>query len=87
MSRWTHSEPSTGDSNYGVVASVRGSVVDVRFEDRLPAIYTLLRAGTDAEIAIEVLMQLDAHHVRGIALESHTGACSWNDRGRHRRAA
>ena len=73
MTRSTRSEPSTGHSNHGVVASVRGSVVDVCFEDRLPAIYTLLRAGSDAEIAIEVLMQLDVHHVRGIALSPTQG--------------
>ena len=36
-------EPSP--SNLGMVSSVRGSVVDVRFEDSLPPIYSLLRAG------------------------------------------
>src|SRR3984957_4647774 len=60
-------------SNRGVVTSVRGSVVDARFEDRLPPIYSLLRAGREAQIAIEVLMQLDAHHVRGIALHPTQG--------------
>src|SRR6202167_1518800 len=59
--------------NFGVVTSVRGSVVDVRFEDRLPPIYSLLRAGTDAQIAVEVLMQLDVSHVRGIALNPTQG--------------
>ena len=29
--------------NIGTIASVRGSVVDIRFEDRLPPIYSLLR--------------------------------------------
>ena len=59
--------------NRGTVRSVRGSVVDVRFERRLPAIYSLLHAGKDARIAIEVLTQLDAHHVRGIALTPTQG--------------
>src|SRR3984957_15286584 len=59
--------------NHGVVASVRGSVVDVRFEDRLRPIYSLVHAGKDARIAIEVLMQLDEHHVRGIALTPTQG--------------
>ena len=63
----------TGNSNHGVVTSVRGSVVDVRFDDNLPPIYSLLRAGKDAQIAIEVLMQLDEHHVRGIALNPTQG--------------
>jgi F-type H+/Na+-transporting ATPase subunit beta len=60
-------------SNSGVVVSVRGSVVDVRFDERLPSIYSLLRAGTEGEIAIEVMSQLDAHLVRAIALTSTQG--------------
>src|SRR5271165_2672123 len=63
----------TGHSNRGVVTSVRGSVVDVRFKDCLPPIYSLLRAGKETQIAIEVLMQLDARHVRGIALNPTEG--------------
>src|SRR6204780_3494342 len=63
----------TAHSNHGVVTSVRGSVVDVRFEDSLPPIYSLLRTGKDAAIAIEVLMQLDEHRVRGIALNPTQG--------------
>jgi len=55
-------------SNSGVVVSVRGSVVDVRFDGQLPPIYTVLRAGAEKQIVIEVLSQLDAHRVRGIAL-------------------
>jgi F-type H+-transporting ATPase subunit beta len=55
-------------ADYGVVASVRGSVVDAWFEKRLPPMHALLRAGTGSRVAIEVLMQLDTHHVRGIAL-------------------
>ncbi|MEO8316047.1 MAG: F0F1 ATP synthase subunit beta, partial [Pseudomonadota bacterium] len=56
------------ESNAGVITAVRGSVVDVRFDGCLPPIRTLLRAGTDGAIAIEVLTQIDIHHVRGIAL-------------------
>ena len=59
--------------NQGTVVSVRGSVVDVRFDQQLPAIYSLLRAGKDGRIAIEVLAQLDAHRVRGIALTPTQG--------------
>ncbi len=32
-------------SNSGMVVSVRGSVVDMRFDAQLPPIYSLLRAG------------------------------------------
>jgi F-type H+/Na+-transporting ATPase subunit beta len=59
--------------NQGVVTSVRGSVVDVRFDHSLPTIYTLLRAGKEKRVAIEVLAQLDSHHVRGIALTPTEG--------------
>lgn len=54
--------------NLGVVTAVRGSVVDIRFDDHLPAIYSVLRARAERQIVIEVLAQQDAHHVRGIAL-------------------
>ncbi|WP_416048597.1 F0F1 ATP synthase subunit beta [Cupriavidus basilensis] len=60
-------------ASQGVVAAVRGSVVDVRFEAGLPPIRTLLRTGMDGRIAIEVLAQRDALHVRCIALTSTQG--------------
>ena len=59
--------------NLGTVVSVRGSVVDIYFDERLPSIYSLLRAGIEGKIAIEVLSQLDAHRVRGIALTTTQG--------------
>jgi F-type H+/Na+-transporting ATPase subunit beta len=66
-------EGSSGAENTGVIVSVRGSVVDVRFDVRLPSIRTLLRTGPDGRAAIEVLSQLDAHRVRGIALTPTQG--------------
>jgi len=62
----------TSPSNVGTVVSVRGSVVDIRFDAHLPPIYSLLHA-KEGEIAIEVLAQLDAHRVRGIALTPTQG--------------
>jgi F-type H+-transporting ATPase subunit beta len=62
----------TGLWNLGTVVSVRGSVVDIRFDAHLPPIYSLLHA-KKGEIAIEVLAQLDAHRVRGIALTPTQG--------------
>ena len=59
-------------SNRGAVVSVRGSVIDIKFDSHLPAIYSLLHA-KDGKIAIEVLAQLDAHCVRGIALTPTEG--------------
>jgi F-type H+-transporting ATPase subunit beta len=65
-------EHTTNTSNFGVVVSVRGSVVDIRFDAHLPPIYSLLHA-KEGKIAIEVLAQLDAHRVRGIALTPTQG--------------
>jgi F-type H+-transporting ATPase subunit beta len=61
-------EQEVGPSNVGVIVSVRGSVVDARFDDHLPAVYSILRTGADKKVVVEVLAQRDAHHVRGIAL-------------------
>ncbi len=60
-------------SNIGAVISVRGSVVDVRFEDYLPPINSLLKTGKDGQIVIEVWAQLSMHIVRGIALTPTQG--------------
>ena len=60
-------------ANSDVVVSVRGSVVDMRFDAQLPPIYSLLRAGEKNQIVIKVLTQLDAHRVRGIALTPTQG--------------
>jgi len=59
-------------SNTGTVVSVRGSIVDVRFDTHLPRIYSLLHA-RDGKVSIEVLSQIDAHRVRGIALTTTQG--------------
>lgn len=59
--------------NPGTVVAVRGSVVDVRFDGELPRIDTLLHAGDDGEVVIEVALHLDAHRVRGIALTPTQG--------------
>ena len=64
-------QPSS--ANVGAVVSVRGSVVDIRFDGHLPSIYSVLRTGEESEIVIEVLAQRDAHHVRGIALTPTQG--------------
>ncbi|MGZ6229950.1 MAG: F0F1 ATP synthase subunit beta, partial [Syntrophales bacterium] len=56
--------------NEGLVTSVRGSVVDVRFKKQLPVINNLLRAGNTM---IEVLIHLTPETVRGIALTSAQG--------------
>jgi F-type H+-transporting ATPase subunit beta len=60
-------------ANIGMIVSVRGSVIDIRFDGALPPIHTLLRAGDGNHVAIEVLAQRDERHVRGIALTPTQG--------------
>jgi F-type H+-transporting ATPase subunit beta len=57
----------------GKVKSIRGSVVDIWFEDHLPAIHALLITGKDKQIQLEVYTQLDEHHVRAISLNPTQG--------------
>jgi len=59
--------------NLGIIVSVRGSVVDVHFEEHIPPINTILRTGSDGGIIIEVLAHQDAHRIRGISLTSTQG--------------
>ena len=61
------------DLRRGVVLSVRGSVVDVRFPDRLPALHSELRAEGDAPVVVEVVTHLDPTTGRGVALTPTAG--------------
>jgi F-type H+/Na+-transporting ATPase subunit beta len=70
VKRSTHTR---GDHSKGAVVSVRGSVVDVQFDEHLPPINSILRAGDEGQIVIEVMAQLDANRVRAIALTSTRG--------------
>ena len=59
--------------NLGSIVSVRGGVVDVRFDRELPPIFSVLHAGAKGKIIVEVMAQLDATQVRGIALTPTEG--------------
>jgi F-type H+-transporting ATPase subunit beta len=59
--------------NRGAIVSVRGSVVDVRFDQHLPPVYSVLHAGAEGRVVMEVLSQLDANRVRCIALTPTQG--------------
>lgn len=61
------------DINIGKVTSIRGSVVDVWFQDHLPAINSVLFTGREKQIHLEVYSQLDDHHVRAISLNPTQG--------------
>ena len=59
--------------NQGTVVSVRGSIVDARFDESLPDINDILSTGENDAILIEVAGHLDSKTVRGIALTSTGG--------------
>lgn len=59
--------------SFGKVIAVRGSVVDVFFEQDLPAINHIVKTGEDFEIILEVHMQLDDKRVRCVALNPTQG--------------
>jgi F-type H+-transporting ATPase subunit beta len=62
-----------GSANLGSIVSVRGGVVDARFDRQLPPIFSVLHAGAEGKIVVEVMAQLDANRVRGIALTPTEG--------------
>ena len=64
---------NTSNPSTGRITSVRGGIVDVRFEAGLPSIRSMLHAGPARNVKIEVLTQLDRHHVRGISLTPTEG--------------
>jgi F-type H+-transporting ATPase subunit beta len=56
------------EANVGKVLAIRGSVVEVHFPHRLPAINYQLSAGDAGRIVIEVATHLSSELIRGIAL-------------------
>jgi F-type H+-transporting ATPase subunit beta len=70
----TRSNPTASPtSNIGTLLSVRGSVVDARFPQRLPAYLNRLNAGENGKVIVEVVAHINAEVVRGIALTSTSG--------------
>jgi F-type H+-transporting ATPase subunit beta len=61
------------ESSQGTVISIRSSVVDALFPDRLPPINHLLETGEDGRIKIEVINHLDSQRIRGISLTPTRG--------------
>ncbi|MGD8388818.1 MAG: F0F1 ATP synthase subunit beta [Desulfobacteraceae bacterium] len=57
----------------GVITSIRGNVVDARFPGSIPPIHHVLETGEEGEIVLEVVIHLDEHTVRSIALTSPQG--------------
>lgn len=59
--------------NQGYIKSIRGSVVEVIFEDTLPSINSKLLAGDDKSIILEVASYIDDKTVSSIALTATAG--------------
>ncbi|MEL7010768.1 MAG: F0F1 ATP synthase subunit beta [Cyanobacteria bacterium J06648_1] len=59
--------------NQGTIISIRGSVVDVLFPNLLPEPRSLLKAGEDRRVALEVMTYLGSELVRTIALNPTQG--------------
>ncbi len=59
--------------NRGRIIAIEGSVIDARFDERLPAIHNQLQTGANKQIVCEVVSHLDATHVRAIALTPTQG--------------
>jgi F0F1-type ATP synthase beta subunit len=51
--------------NLGLIVSVRGGVADVRFDRRPPPIFSVLHAGAESKVVVEVMAQFDATRVAG----------------------
>jgi F-type H+/Na+-transporting ATPase subunit beta len=63
----------SGKANTGTILTVRGSVIDARFEQKMPALNSRLVAGETGDIIIEVATHIDDRTVRGIAMTSTQG--------------
>lgn len=61
---------SSENINKGKVTAIRGSVIDTYFSERIPDIPNLLKAG---DVFFEVVLHLDSHIARGIALTPTQG--------------
>lgn len=66
-------EDSRKSNHHGQIVSIRSSVVDVRFSEGLPEVYSELRTGEDDRIVIEVVNHVDEQTVRCIALTPTAG--------------
>lgn len=60
-------------ANEGTVTSVRSSVIEACFPNRLPELNTLLQAGEHGDVLVEVADQLDDRHIRGLSLTPTQG--------------
>lgn len=68
-------DPANNQINQGAIVSIRSSVIDVHFANKLPSINNQLRAGPDENVIIEVVNHLNSQIIRGMALTPTQGLC------------
>ena len=70
-----NSRQTLGDEekNSGTVIAIRGSVVDLLFPINIPELHTMLEAGPEGKVIIEVVSHQEGGIVRGIALSPTRG--------------
>jgi len=73
MQKTTSDETISNDRNYGVVKSISGSVLDIKFEEELPPILNALYLEKNPEIVFEVATHLDEQTARVIAMSATQG--------------
>lgn len=66
-------ESDKNGKNAGYIESIKGSVIDLVFPDRLPEITHRLETRDGSNLVIETQMHLDEKRVRGIALTATEG--------------
>nr|MBP7321717.1 ATP synthase F0F1 subunit beta [Deltaproteobacteria bacterium] len=59
--------------NQGTIISIRSSVIDALFPERIPATRNILRTGEDRSVIVEVQTLLDTTTVRGITITPPQG--------------
>jgi F-type H+/Na+-transporting ATPase subunit beta len=60
-------------NNQGEIISVHGSVVEAKFSSCIPKIESIILAGKNHEVIIEILAQVNQEIVKGVALNSTEG--------------
>jgi F-type H+-transporting ATPase subunit beta len=69
-----HKKEDAEQKGGGTITQVIGAVVDVRFSDDVPEVYTALRVkGKDKDVVLEVASHLGGNQVRTISMESTDG--------------
>ena len=64
----TDTNETPAQENIGYITAIQGSVIDIRFNDKLPPVYNELRTGENRGLIAEVQAHLDGCTVRALAM-------------------